>query len=152
VNIVVTNLGPGDILLDVDVANKEQLFGLIDQHMACRHAMPEGMVAAGLARREKVGSTGLGEGVAIPHARVKNLSRIRIAYLRLKTPIPFDAPDGGPVKDVLVLLVPKQATEEHLQLLADATQFLARPKFREQLHMCGLAADVRKLFSNSAFA
>jgi PTS system nitrogen regulatory IIA component len=149
-NAVAANLEPEDILLDVEVASKDQLFGLVDQHMAHHHALPPRLVAAGLARRESVGSTGLGAGVAIPHARVRNLDRIRIAYLRLKTPIPFDAPDGGPVTDVLVLLVPQQATEQHLELLAEAAQFFCKRTFREQLHHCALAAEVRQLFAGSA--
>jgi PTS system nitrogen regulatory IIA component len=72
--------------------------------------------------------------------------------LRLKTPIPFDAPDGKPVSDILVLLVPQQATEEHLQILADATQYLADRKLREQLHKCSLAEEVKQLFSSRRYS
>ena len=123
-------LWPEDILLDIEVASKDQLFDEIGRHMEREHAMPREWVAAGLSRREQVGSTGLGEGIAIPHARVEKLSRIQAAYLRLKEPIPYDAPDGRPVADVLVLLVPKHATEEHLQILADVTQIFADSQFQ----------------------
>ena len=119
-NTIAQYLWPEDILLDIDVANKAELFDAIGRHMEREHAMPRERVVVGLSRREQVGSTGLGEGVAIPHTRVEDLSRIQLAYLRLKTPLPFDAPDGLPVSDVLVILVPKQATEEHLWILADA--------------------------------
>jgi PTS system nitrogen regulatory IIA component len=148
VNTIAAHLEVEDIRLDVDVANKEQLFFEISRDMAQKYGLQETLVAAGLSRREKICSTGLGEGVAIPHARVKDLERIRVAYLRLKTPIPFDAPDGKPVRDILVLLVPQQATEEHLQVLADATQYLADRMIREQLHRCTLAAEVKQLFAS----
>ncbi len=135
-----------DILLDLDVSSKPQLFEEIGRHMEREHAMPQAWVAESLSRRELAGSTGLGKGVAIPHARVKNLERIQVAYVRLKLPIPFDAPDGKPVSDVLVLLVPKQATEEHLGILADATQMFSDRQLRERLHLCQHALDVKRLF------
>ena len=141
-------LWPEDILLDIEVSCKDQLFDEIGRHMEREHALPREWVAAGLSRREQVGSTGLGEGIAIPHARVEDLSRIQVAYLRLKKPIPYDAPDGRPVSDVLVLLVPKLATEEHLLILADATQIFADREFREQLHSCRHVLEVKSLFES----
>ena len=116
--------------------------------MEREHATPQAWVAASLAHREKIGSTGLGEGVAIPHARVKDLERIQVAYAHLKIPISFDAPDGKPVSDVLVLLVPKQATEEHLSILAEATQMFSDRQFRDRLHLCKHALEVKQLFQS----
>jgi PTS system nitrogen regulatory IIA component len=145
-NAIAQHLWPEDILLDIEVADKDQLFDEIGRHMEREHAMPRAGVVAGLARREQVGSTGLGEGVAIPHSRVEALSRIQAAYLRLKHPIPYDAPDGRPVSDVLVLLVPKQATDEHLLILADASQIFADSIFRERLHTCRHPVEVKSLF------
>lgn len=120
--------------------------------MESEHAMPQAWVAASLAHRERIGSTGLGEGVAIPHARVKDLEKIQIAYAHLKSAIPFDAPDGKPVSDVLVLLMPKQATEEHLSILAEATQLFSDRQFRERLHQCQHALEVRQLFHDWTLA
>jgi PTS system nitrogen regulatory IIA component len=145
-NTVASLLLPEDILLNRHVSGKSQLFEEIGRHMEWEHAMPKDWVAASLARRERVGSTGLGEGVAIPHARVKDLHRIQVVYIRLKTPIPFDAPDQKPVSDILVLLVPKQATEEHLRILADATRLFSDQTFREQLHRCDDPLEVKRLF------
>ena len=139
-------LWPEDILLNIEVSSKSQLFEEVGRHMERKHALPQGWVARSLSRREQVGSTGLGEGVAIPHARVKDLDRIHVAYVRLKLPIPFDAPDDKPVSHILVLLVPKQATEEHLRILADATQLLSNWRFRENLHLCRNPIDVKRLF------
>ena len=137
---------PEDILLDLDVSNTREIFDEIGRHMERKHALPKEWVAASLTRRERVGSTGVGKGVAIPHARVKDLDRIQLAYLRLKAPIPFDAPDGKPVSDILVVLVPKQAVEEHLRILADAARMFSDSAFREQLHLCNDALEVQRLF------
>jgi PTS system nitrogen regulatory IIA component len=136
-----------DIVLDLDVATKSQLFEEIGRHMEGRHGMPQAWVVLSLSRREEVGSTGLGEGVAIPHARIKDLNQIRIAYFRLASPIPFASPDGKPVSDILVLLVPKQATEEHLSILADATRMFSDSRFREHLHLCAQSLAVQQLFA-----
>lgn len=139
-------LWPEDILLDLEVSNKTQLFNEIGRHMEREHAMSQQWVALALSRREQLGSTGLGEGVAVPHARVEGLTKILISYLRLKTPIPFDAPDGKPVSDIIVILVPKQANEEHLQILAEVTQLFADNQFRERLHSCRHAIEVKSMF------
>ena len=144
---IADHLHAEDIVLDVDVATKSQLFEEIGLHMEGRHGIPQAWVVLSLSRREEVGSTGLGEGVAIPHARIKDLDRIRIAYFRLASPIPFAAPDGKPVSDILVLLVPKQATEEHLSILADATRMFSDASFRERLHLCEDSSAVLQLFA-----
>jgi len=138
-------LGLGNILLDLDVSSQAQLFEVIGRHMEREYAMPQTSVAENLTRRELAGSTGLGEGVAIPHARIKDLERIHALYARLKSPIPFDAPDGKPVFDILVLLVPKQATEEHLMILAEASQMFSDRRFRERLRVCKDILEVKGL-------
>jgi PTS system nitrogen regulatory IIA component len=135
-----------DILLDVDASGKNQLIDEIGRHMQRVHAMAAESVALSLSHREQIGSTGLGEGVALPHARVKNLDHVQVAYVRLKSPIPFDSPDGKPVSDVLVLLVPKQASEEHLTILAEAAQMLSDRRFRWRLHLCKSSMEVKRLF------
>ena len=145
-NAIANLLWPEDIVLDLDVSSKTQLFDEIGRHMEREHAMPQEWVVSSLDRREQVGSTGLGQGVAIPHARIRDLDHIQAAYVRLKSPIPYDAPDGRPVTDVLVLLVPKQATEEHLKILAETTQIFADRSFRERLHACAHALEVKRLF------
>jgi len=135
-----------NILLDVDVSNKRQLFDEIGRHMAQAHAMRPEWVTLILSRREQAGSTGLGEGFAIPHARVPDLDRIYLLYVRVKSPIPFAAPDGKPVSDILVLLVPGPASEEHLRILADATQMFSDHEFRESLRSCQDAPEVKRQF------
>lgn len=86
-----------------------------------------------LFARERLGSTGLGHGVAIPHGRVKSLKEAVAAFVKVAHPIPFDAPDGLPVNFIFVLLVPERATDLHLQLLGELAQTFSDPAFREKL-------------------
>jgi PTS system nitrogen regulatory IIA component len=140
-------VSPADIRLDMAAASKSQLLEEIGSHMERQHGLPRNWVVQALARREQVGSTGVGEGVAIPHARVRGLDYIQTAYLRLRAPIPFGAADGRPVSHVVVLLVPKEAAEEHLEVLAAATTLFADSRFREQLDRCGDPGEVMALLA-----
>ena len=101
----------------------------------------------GLIEREALGSTGLGRGVAIPHARVKGLQRAVAVFARFGTAIAFDAPDSKPVSDMLVLLVPERANDEHLKVLALVAEMFCDTCFRESL--CSLAdpSEVHRLFA-----
>jgi PTS system nitrogen regulatory IIA component len=118
VNALAKYMPPQNVLLDLDVADKADLFDVIGRQVEGAHRVQHKLVVHGLSRREQAGSTGLGEGLALPHARIEGLDRIQVLYARLKSPIPFGAPDRKPVSDVLVLLVPYPASEEHLQLLS----------------------------------
>jgi PTS system nitrogen regulatory IIA component len=145
-NTIATLLQPEDIVLDLVVSTKDELLDAIGLHMERSHGLPQRAVALDLARREQIGSTGLGEGVAIPHARFEKLDRILVAYIRLDLPIPFDAPDGKPVHDFLVLLVPKQAAQEHIGILAETTRMFSDRRFRARLRQCGNPLEVKQLF------
>ena len=141
-------LSADDILLDVDALSKTRVFEEVGRLFEKRHGFVQAQVVEDLCAREKLGSTGLGHGVAIPHARIKGLRRAVAAYVRTRLPIPFDAPDGKPVSDMLILLVPEQATDEHLQILAWCAQMFGDRRFREQLRMCVAASDVHQQFAD----
>jgi len=145
-NPIGTLLAVEDVLLDVVSGSKSDLLEEIGQHIESIHGMARGSVAPALRHRERISSTALGQGVALPHARVTGLERILLMYVRLKFPIPFDAPDQGPVTDVLVLLVPKKATQEHLDLLAQAVKLLSDRRFRDRLHQCKQPIEAKQLF------
>jgi nitrogen PTS system EIIA component len=151
-NAVARYLLTQDVCLDLDVATKRQLFHAVGQHMHREHGLSPDDVVLSLSRREQAGSTGLGEGVAIPHARLERLDRIYALYVRVKSPIPFDSPDGKPVSDILVLRVPKPATEEHLTILADAMQLLSDRRFRKRLHASSNAHEATEVFREAAAA
>ncbi len=140
-------LTPDHICLDVPLANKPALFARIGQLMAERHGLGADYVARSLARREHSGSTGVGHGVAIPHARVAGLPRALAAYVRPSKPMPFAAPDGQPVTDILVLLVPDPGVAEHLHLLAAVSGMLGDEGFRSRLRASTTPEAVLALIS-----
>jgi PTS system nitrogen regulatory IIA component len=100
-----------------------------------------------LFAREKLGSTGLGQSVAIPHGRIKNLRDAVGAFVKTHHAIPFDAPDGQSVNLIFVLLVPERATDLHLQLLGELAQMFSDPTFREHLQASSDAAEIHKIFA-----
>ena len=144
-NQIAELLPAGNVALDVDAANKARLFELVAQMFERDTRVPPSMIVASLAAREKLGSTGLGQGIAIPHGRLKGLAEARGAFLRLATPIPFDSPDGKPVSQAFVLLVPEHATDRHLQLLSELAQMFSERSFRERLAAARDPAEVHAL-------
>lgn len=146
-NAIAAILTPHDILLDLDVSTKERALEEIARFVGARNSLLCEDVQASLVAREKIGSTGVGCGVAIPHARVKYLLYAVAAFVRMKIPIPFDAPDGKPVGDFLVLLVPQQATETHLLLLAAAAEMFCDVSFREELRTCSQVDGIHAAFA-----
>jgi PTS system nitrogen regulatory IIA component len=132
-NQIAELLPAANIALDLAAATKAQLFAAVGALFEANAGLTRDTVAASLAAREKLGSTGLGQGIAIPHGRLKGLKAARGAFVRLKEPIAFDAPDGKPVSQVFVLLVPEHATDQHLQLLSELAQMFSERAFRDRL-------------------
>ncbi|MFM0022036.1 PTS sugar transporter subunit IIA [Paraburkholderia azotifigens] len=143
-------LSPGNVLLDTDSANRAALFAQLGAFCETHYGVPAGQVIEGLNTREALGSTGLGQGVAVPHSQIEGLLTAVVLYVRPRMPLDFDAPDAKPVSDVIALLVPEGANTMHLNLLADVAQRFCDQHFRERLHACGTASEVCRLFSNAA--
>ena len=147
-NLISKLLPPSNIVLDLEVSSKKRMFeqaGLIFEN---NQGLARSLVFDSLFARERLGSTGLGQGVAIPHGRIKGLREAVAAFVRLGTPVPFDSPDGKPVKLLFVLLVPEQATEQHLQILSELAQMFSDPDLREQLIQTADAGGLHQLISN----
>ena len=140
-------LSQDHVLLGLDVDNRKSLFVHLGRFCEQHVGLPAASVTAGLEAREALGSTGLGQGVAVPHGQIGALPRAMALYVRPATPIPFGAPDGYPVSDVVVLLVPEWANSTHLHLLAEVAQRFCDHHFREQLHACVNAQAVCQLFA-----
>ncbi len=139
-------LPAGHVLLDLEAGSKKRVFEQAGLLFESNVGIARSVVFDSLFAREKLGSTGLGQGIAIPHGRIKGLKQAVGAFLRLATPVPFDSPDGRPVSMLFVLLVPEQATEEHLQILSELAQRFADRGFRENLAAAADAAAVTALF------
>lgn len=101
-----------------------------------------------LTGREKLGSTGLGHGVAIPHGRVASVERSVGAFMRLKHPVDYDSHDGNPVDLVFGLLVPQTATEAHLKHLAAVAEMFSDDAFCAKLRQAQDSASLHALLSN----
>lgn len=147
-NRIVTLLPASNILLDVEVSSKKRMFEQVGLLFENHQGVARSLVFDSLFAREKLGSTGLGQGVAIPHGRIKGLKQAAGAFVRLKTPVPFDAPDGRAVNLLFFLLVPEQATEHHLEILSELAQRFAERSFRDALVAAPDSAAVVALFQN----
>ena len=132
-NLIAKILPPSNILLDLDVTSKKRMFEQAGLLFENNQGVARSVVFDSLFARERLGSTGLGQGVAIPHGRIKGLKDAVGAFVRLAAPVPFDAPDGKPVDLVFFLLVPEQATERHLQILSELAQLFSDRELRERL-------------------
>lgn len=137
-----------DILLDVAAGDKSELLETAGRFLARRHGLDPQQVNRGLIQRERLGSTGLGQGVAIPHARLEGCERIVAALIRPRLPVEFDAPDGRPVGVLLTVLVPQGAEAAHLQYLATAAGMLCDRDFRQRLKSCDNAGEIYRLLSD----
>ena len=146
-NTLASHLSTSDIELGVEVDDKRALFDAVGRHVERRHGFPHERVIAALYRREQAGSTGVGQGVAIPHARIDGTERILACYFRLSAPIAFEASDGKPVSHVLTLFVPKPATDEHLQILAETTRLFSDSAFRTLLDAASSSEEVLELLT-----
>ncbi|RKP48465.1 PTS sugar transporter subunit IIA [Trinickia fusca] len=138
---------PSHVLIGLEVASRRALFDEVAVRVERLDGIPASAVIRGLEEREAMGSTGLGQGVAVPHGQIKGLHRVIVLYVRPVTPISFDSPDGLPVSDVVVLFVPEWANTTHLHLLADVAQCFCDRDFRERLHACRDPQAVCRLFS-----
>lgn len=134
------------VLLDAESTSKKRVFERVGILFENTQNIARSQVFDSLFAREKLGSTGLGQGVAIPHGRVKGLRDAVAAFVKMETPIPFDAPDGLPVNFIFVLLVPERATDLHLQILGELAQMFSDQKFRDELTTTNDAAAIHKLF------
>lgn len=140
-------LPEGHVLLNIEVTSKKRLFEQVGLLFENSYGIARNAVFDSLFAREKLGSTGLGQGIAIPHGRIKGLKEAHGAFLRLTQPLPFDAPDGRPVSLIFVLLVPELATEQHLQILSELAQRFSEREFRDQMGAAPDAAAVLAAFA-----
>ena len=142
-SLVAGLLDPSHVLVDLSASSKKRLFEQAGLLFENHDGIARALVFESLFAREKLGSTGLGQGVAIPHGRIKGLKEALGALIRLAQPIAFDSPDGAPVTLVFVLLVPEKATEKHLQILSELAQMFSDRSLRESM---GTAPDAAALF------
>lgn len=136
-----------NVVLDLDVSSKKRVFEHAGLMFENNHNVARSQVFDSLFAREKLGSTGLGQGIAIPHGRIKGLKDAVGALIRMHEPIPFDSPDGQPVNLIFVLLVPERATDLHLQILSELAQMFSDNTFRAQLLLAATTEAMHQLIA-----
>ena len=133
-NRLASILPSAQVLVSVDATSKKRAFEEAGLLFESQHGLSRALITDSLFARERLGSTGLGHGVAIPHGRIKGLKAPMAAVFQLLNPIGFDAPDELPVGLLIFLLVPEAATQKHLEILSEIAELLSG------LHRCRRAA------------
>lgn len=141
-------LPPENVLLDLEATSKKRVFERVGLLFENNQGIARSSVFEALFAREKLGSTGLGHGIAVPHGRIKGLKEAKGAFVRLASPVPFESPDGQPVSLLFVLLVPEHATDQHLQILSELAELFSDRASRESLSVATDADRVRQVFSS----
>ena len=131
---------------------KRQALILASEVAARLYGLKSAEVLDALLAREAEGSTGLGSGVAAPHARLAGLDRVRGVFIRLETPVPFEAMDDQPVDLIFVLLAPTEGATEHLRALARVSRALRRAPLRQQLRQARTQDALHALLAGDATA
>ncbi len=143
-------LSPGRILAGVRINSRKRLLELISETLAKKNKeLNSREIFESLCAREQLGSTGLGDGVAIPHGRISGTRDVEALFLRLIKPLPFDADDGKPVDLIFALAVPTHCTEDHSKLLSSIADRFSDPELLERLRNAADTNEIWQLLSSS---
>jgi PTS system nitrogen regulatory IIA component len=143
-------LSPERIRFDVKSSSKKRLLELISEELARNSdEFTKREIFESLCARERLGSTGLGKGVAIPHGRIKGTQHVEASFIRLKKPLPYDAADGEPVDLLFCLAVPEDCGEDHLKLLAQVAELFSDPEMLAKVREAEDAGTLMQLLSGA---
>ena len=143
-------LDPSAIAPKVRASSKRQTLSVVAEIAARTLDVPAAEILSKLMARERLGSTGVGHGVAVPHARLKGLERMHGVFVRLDEPVDFAAVDEQPVDLIFALLAPADHPAEHLRALAKVSRVLRQSDLREQLRQARSSDAVRALLVRDA--
>lgn len=147
---IVELISPESIIPALRVTSKKQALQELAKHAADLTGLSERAVFEVLIERERLGTTGVGHGIAIPHGKLKELDKLHCIFARLETPVDFDAIDDQPVDLVCVLLAPEQAGADHLKALARVSRLLRDRAMCEKLRGTDTADGLFALLSQTA--
>ena len=142
-------LSPQRIFLDVEISSKKKLLELIANIVADQTQLTESVIYNNLLNRERLGSTGLGQGFAVPHARLENLDKTVGCFFRLKDPVNFEAPDNQPVDLLFTILIPEEATEEHLLILSSLAGIFSKTDVCEEIRNAGSRDEIAQIINSA---
>lgn len=141
-----------DILLDLGAMTKKEVLQSIAAHAAASINRDAHIIFDVLWEREKLGTTGVGYGIAIPHGRVEKLDKVKGFFVRLAQPVPFESIDDKPVDLVFLLLAPESAGADHLHALATVSRLLRNTGLCENLRRAKDAAAIYQLLTEAEAA
>jgi PTS system nitrogen regulatory IIA component len=143
-------LSPERIRFDVKSSSKKRLLELISEELARNSSeFTKREIFESLCARERLGSTGLGKGVAIPHGRIKGSQHVEASFIRLNKPLPYDSADGEPVDLLFCLAVPEDCGEDHLKLLAQVAELFSDPEMLAKIREAEDAGSLMQLLSGA---
>ena len=140
-------LKPEHVLLDMEVSSKKRLFEQLALCIENQHGIARTAVFDALFQRERLGSTGLGKGCALPHGRLRGTRETFCVFARTVQAVPFESPDGLPVNLVFMVLAPEHANEFHLRILSEVAQMFSDTELREQLQVITNPLEAHRLMT-----
>lgn len=138
-------LSPQRIFLDTEISSKKKLLELIANIVADQTHLSESQIYGNLLNRERLGSTGLGQGFAVPHARLNQLDKTLGCFFRLKEAVNFEAPDNLPVDLVFTIIIPDEATEEHLLILSSLASIFSREEICDAIRKASSKDEIAQI-------
>ena len=136
------------IIMNCQSKSKKNVLELISKIASSVSATNEGIIFEKLYEREKLGTTAFGNGIAIPHARIDNLSEAKIIILKLETAIDFNSSDGEKVDLIISLLAPNNENEMHIKILSKIAEMLDDKIFREKIRNCSNKLEIKSVINS----
>jgi PTS system nitrogen regulatory IIA component len=142
-------LSPDRIFIDTDISSKKRLLEFIANTVASQFGLSQPKLYNNLLDRERLGSTGLGKGFAIPHARLVNLDTTIACFIRLNQPVKFEAPDDQPVDLVFTIIIPEKATDEHLAILSSLAKIFSQTEICDAIRKADSGEEVARIIESA---
>ena len=147
--IISALLSPQSIFIDTEITSKKKLLELIANIVADRTKLSESSIYNNLLNRERLGSTGLGQGFAVPHARINDLDQTIGCFFRLKEAVNFESPDNRPVDLVFTIIIPEEATEEHLMILSSLASIFSREEICDAIRNATSKDEIAQIIQSA---
>ncbi len=142
-------LSPDRIFIDADISSKKRLLEFIANTVATQFHLCQPKIYNNLLDRERLGSTGLGQGFAIPHARLVDLDTTIACFIRLDQAVKFEAPDNQPVDLVFAIIIPEKATDEHLKILSSLAKIFSQNGICDAIRKASSGEEVARIIDSA---
>ena len=144
-----TLLSPERVFINSDITSKKRLLEFIANQVSDQYQLTQSTLYNNLLDRERLGSTGLGKGFAVPHARLADLENAIGLFIKLENPINFEAPDNQPVDLVFTIIIPDHATDQHLQTLSALAKVFSQASVCEAIRKANSCDEVVNIIDSA---